>query len=343
MSPPELLGGAMLAALVLYALLGGADYGAGVLDLLAAGPRREAQRALLERVLGPIWEANHVWLILVVVLLFSAFPPAFAAVSVGLFVPILLLLAGVVLRGAAFTFRAYDRPDPAVRVRWGLVFSAASALAPLALGIIVGAVAGGALRADGGAPLAWFAPFPLATGALALALFTLLAAAYAAAEAARAGDAALAEDFRARALWAGAAVFAAALAAALLSWREAPLVFAGLTARRWSPGLHLLTGAAALTAFGALWRRRYLLARGAAAAQAALIVLGWGAAQHPFLVAPALTLEAASAPRAVQVAVLWALAAGAVLLFPALYLLYRTFHGGRPFAVLDRPAGRRRA
>src|SRR3954466_6248314 len=102
------LGGVMVVALVIYVLMGGADFGGGVWDLLAAGPRRREQRALIEKALGPIWEANHVWLILVVVLLFAAFPPAFAAISIALHIPLTLFLVGVVFRGSAFTFRSYD-------------------------------------------------------------------------------------------------------------------------------------------------------------------------------------------------------------------------------------------
>jgi cytochrome d ubiquinol oxidase subunit II len=333
-TPADLLAGALLAALVLYALLGGADFGGGVWDLLAAGPRKAEQRRLVEDAIGPIWEANHVWLILAVVLLFTGFPAAFAALSIDLFLPLFLLLGGIVLRGAAFTFRTYDRPDPRVRVRWGLVFSISSIVAPLVLGTIVGAIASGRLVAAtrGRVPLAWLSPFPLATDLLATALFAFLAACYLAVEA----EGALREDFRRRALGAGVAVFAAALLAAVLSWREAPLVFAGLTRRGFSLPLHLATAAAAVTALGALLRRRVRLARAAAAVQAALIVAGWGASQYPYLVVPDVTLASAAAPDATIVPVLWALAAGAVLLFPALYLLFRVFKGERPFSVVDR-------
>jgi cytochrome d ubiquinol oxidase subunit II len=339
-TPADLLAGALLAALVLYVLLGGADFGGGVWDLLASGPRKAAQRALVERAIGPIWEANHVWLILAVVLLFTGFPAAFAALSIDLFVPLVVFLLGIVLRGAAFTFRTYDRPDPLVQVRWGLIFSMSSVIAPLVLGVIVGAVASGRLRADarGADPLAWLSPFPVAVGLLATALFAFLAAAYLAVEADTGpeADASLREDFRRRAIGAGVAVFLAAALAAVLSWREAPLVFAGLTRRGFSLPLHLATAAAALTAFGALLRRRVRLARAAAALQAALIVAGWGASQYPYLVVPDVTLASAAAPRATLVPVLWALAAGAVLLFPALYLLFRVFKGERPFSVVDR-------
>jgi cytochrome d ubiquinol oxidase subunit II len=163
----------------------------------------------------------------------------------------------------------------------------------------------------------------MAVGLFTAALFAFLAATYLTVEAE--GD--LREDFRRRAIVAGAAVFALALGAALLSWREAPVVFHGLTGRAWSWPLHLVTGVAALGAFGGLFLRRFRLARLAAAAQVALIVLGWGASQYPYLVVPDLTLAGAGAPRPTQVMLLWALGAGALILFPCLYLLMRIFKG----------------
>ncbi len=342
MTPADLLGAVILVALVAYALLGGADFGGGIWDLLASGPRRREQRALVERAIGPIWEANHVWLILVVVVLFTAFPMAFGAISTALFVPLVLLLVGIVLRGAAFTFRTYDRQDDPVQMRWGLVFSMSSVLAPLMLGIAVGALASGRLRVgpDGTAvsdALAAVSPFTIATGLFACALFAFLAASYLAVEAA--GP--LREDFRWRAIATGIAVFLGAVAAAALSRREAPVVFRGLTARGWSAPFHVATGAAALTAFAGLLVRRLRLARFAAALQVALIIVGWGASQYPYLVVPDVTLASASAPRSVQLLLLAALAAGATTLFPSLYLLFRVFKGERPFSVIERPPSRR--
>jgi cytochrome d ubiquinol oxidase subunit II len=333
----DLLAAVLLGALVAYALSAGADFGGGIWDLLASGPRRREQRALVERAIGPIWEANHVWLILVVVVLFTAFPPAFAAISTTLFGPLVLLLLGIVLRGAAFTFRAYDRPRDAVQERWGLVFSASSVLAPLVLGVVVGALASGRLRvAPDATPLAGagaaLSPFTITTGLFACALFAFLAATYLAVEAR--GE--LAEDFRRRALAAAAAVLLLAAAAAALSRSHAPLVFRGLTRRAWSMPLHLATAVTALTALAALVGRRFRLARAAAAAQVALIVAGWGASQYPHLVVPDVTIAGASAPRSVQIALLAALAVGALVLFPSLYLLFRVFKGDRPFAVVDR-------
>ena len=334
MTAADLLAGTILAALILYALLGGADFGGGIWDLLASGPRKKEQRAAIERALGPIWEANHVWLVLVVVLLFTGFPAAFAEVSIALFVPLVLLLVGIVLRGASFTFRAYDWPDDRVQARWGLVFSVSSVLAPLMLGVTVGAIASGRLRvaAQGAEPFAWLAPFPLAIGLFAATLFAFLAAAYLAVET----EGALREDFRRRAFAAGVAVLAMAVLAGALSWSEAPLVFHGLTRRGFSIPLHVATGAAAIGAFASLSTGRVRAARAAAAIEVALIVVGWGASQYPYAIVPDLTLASASAPRSVQVPLLWALAAGAIFLFPALYALFRIFKGERAFSVVDR-------
>jgi cytochrome d ubiquinol oxidase subunit II len=342
MTLADVLGAVMLASLVLYALLGGADFGGGIWDLLASGPRRAGQRRLVEDAIGPIWEANHVWLILVIVLLFTGFPRAFAAISIRLFVPLVILLVGIVLRGAAFTFRTYEHPEDRIQARWGLMFSMSSVLAPVTLGVVVGALASGRLAGSGESgrldPWAWVGPFPLAVGLFAAALFAYLAAAYLAVEAA--GP--LRDDFRRRAVAAGLAVFGCAALVLALAWREAPLVFEGLTRRGFTVPLHVATGAAAVTAFAALARGRVLLARAAAATQVALIVVGWGASQYPYLVVPDVTLANAAAPRATLVPVLWALAVGAVLLFPALYLLFRIFKGQRPFAVLDRSPDRHR-
>jgi len=319
---------AALLSLVAYALLGGADLGGGLWDLLASGPRRREQRDLVEHAIGPIWEANHVWLILVLVVLFTGFPAAFAAISTTLFVPLTVLLLGIVLRGAAFTFRAYGEAGDAVQRRWGLVFSAASVLAPLMLGATVGALASGQLRlgAEGeplGGPMAWLSPFSAATGLLALSLFGFLAAVYLTLEA----SGPLRDDFRRRAIGAGGATFVTALAAAALSLREAPLLFAGLTARPWSLPLHAATGLAALGAFWALFTGRFRAARLLAAAQVALIVLGWGASQYPYLVVPDVTLASAAAPPRTLALLLLALGLGALTLIPSLWLLFRVFKG----------------
>lgn len=325
--PSHLLALVMVAALVLYALMGGADFGGGVWDLLASGPRRAAQRALIEKAIGPIWEANHVWLILVVVLLFGAFPPAFSAISIALHVPLTLFLIGVVFRGSAFTFRAFDTRGDRVQKRWGLLFSLASVIAPVLLGMMVGALASGRVRVENGSVTSsffttWLGLFPLLVGLFALGLFAFLAAVYLANEA---DSPELAGDFRTRALVTGVVVGALALATFLASFGGAPLVRAGLTNRPWTWPLHAGTAAAALTALGALWQRRYPLARAAAIAQAGMILLGWAASQYPYFVVPDITLASAAANPRTQKLVLVALGAGSVLLLPSLFVLFRIF------------------
>ena len=328
MSTELLLAMAVLVALIAYALLGGADFGGGIWNILASGPRRKAQRDLIEGAIGPIWEANHVWLILVIVVLFTGFPLAFAAISTTLFIPLTLVLFGIVMRGAAFTFRAYDEARDEVQARWGLAFSVSSVITPLLLGAMVGALASGRLRlAPDGTPLsnsmAWLSPFTVATGILTASLFAFLAAIYLAVEAK--GE--LVEDFRRRAIWAGGLVFVAALVSLGLCWRESPVIFSGLTGRWWSVPILLATGGAALGAFLGLLRHRFVAARILAAAEAALLITGWAAAQLPYLVVPDVMLVNAAAPVPTQVALLVALGIGALTLVPSLWLLFRVFKG----------------
>jgi cytochrome bd ubiquinol oxidase subunit II len=327
MTPEIVLGFVMMGALSLYVLLGGADFGGGVWDLLAFGPRRREQRALIANVIGPIWEANHVWLILTVVVLFAAFPAAFAAISIALHVPLTLFLVGVVFRGSAFTFRAYDARGDRVQRRWGLVFSLASLIAPILLGMIVGAIASGRIRYVNGAVVSgffatWCNPFSLVVGLFALSLFAFLAATYLANDA---PTVALAEDFRARALLSGAVVGVCALLSFGLSFDGAPLIREGLTEHPWTWPLHLVTAVSAATAFWALFRRRFRIARVAVAIQTTMILLGWAASQYPYLVVPDLTLHDAAANPRTQQLLLWALAVGSVVLFPSLFVLFRVF------------------
>lgn len=325
------IAGAVMVSLTLYTLGAGADFGGGVWDLLSSGPRARAQRELIAHAIGPIWEANHVWLILAVVLLFVCFPAAWAALSTALHIPLTLMLLGIVLRGSAFTFRSYDDESDAVQRRWGRVFAVASVLTPLMLGVCVGAVAAGAVqvrggRVAGGFVRPWLAPFPLAVGALALVLFAFLAAVYLTLES---RDVALREDFRRRALAAGFATGALAFVTLALARDGAPLVWEGLVGRHWSLPLHLATAVAAIGALAALWVRRFAWARRLAVLQVILVLWGWGVAQFPYLLPPDLTFAAAAAPPAVLRAVLAALAVGGVILVPSLWALYRVFKSSR--------------
>ncbi len=324
---PTLLSGAMLASLVFYALLGGADFGGGFWDLLSRGPRATAQRRLIAHAIGPVWETNHVWLVVAVVVLFTAFPRAFAVVSTALFVPVTLLLAGIVLRGAGFAFHSYRlHEDGAEPGRWGTVFAAASLLTPILLGVTIGAMSSGKIRTDTllftGDTSPWLAAFPVSVGLLTLAAFSYVAAAYLVLES---PDLALQDDFRARAMWSAAATALLSVAVPALARSGAPEFYRALTGSEWSVPLVVLTGTAALGAYVALRLRVYALARACAALQTALVILGWGLSQFPCLVRPDLTVYDAAAPAATLRLMIYALAAGAVFLFPSVFVLFRVF------------------
>ncbi len=323
--------GLLVLALVAYATTGGADFGGGVWDLLASGPRRREQRALIEHAIAPVWEANHVWLIFAAVVLFTAFPAAYAAASIALHIPLVGLLLGVVLRGSAFVFRQYGG-EPA-RV-WGRVFAVASVITPVLLGVIAGALTSGQIvttitreaRFVDVYVAPWLQPFPFAVGLLALLLFAFLAAVYLAWEA---DDAALAEDFRRRALGTAIALGPVALATGMLAARGAPAFADRFLHSAWTWPLHVATAAAAITAIGALLRRRFGVARVAAFLQVSLILAGWAAGQYPYLIAPSLTIDNAQAPAATLALVLPVMAGGMGLLAPSLYWLFRVFKHGR--------------
>ncbi len=332
MPPLELmLAGVIGAALLLYLLFGGADFGGGVWDLLAAGPRKRAQRALIEDAIGPVWEVNHVWLIFVVVLLFSGFPRAFAAISVALHVPLTAFLLGVVFRGSAFTFRAYDSRSDSVQRRWGRLFSWASVISPVLLGMSVGALASGRIRVDGrvvsgGFFQPWLTPFAFSTGLLALTMVALLAAVYLSHET---RDAELGDDFRFRALLcAGVLVLLSAVTFAL-SAAGAPVVYARLIGHRWAWPLFVGTALAGLGTFWSLLGGRSGWSRPLAAAWVSGIALGWMASQYPHWVVPDVTLTNAAARPATLELLLYVVAAGSVLLAPSLAALFRIFKAGR--------------
>jgi cytochrome bd ubiquinol oxidase subunit II len=310
----------MLAALTLYALLGGADYGGGVWDLLASGPRKQAQRDLIAHAIGPVWEANHVWLILVVVVLFTAFPGAFFVVMTRLHLPISLMLVGIVLRGSAFTFRAYDLFPGADR-RWNHRFSIPSAITPILLGAIVGSIATGRLELAGGTTL-WLTPFPLAVGFLTLSLFSYLAAVYLTVEA---GEADLADDFRTRAIASSLASGALAYLVFALAKGEAPLIVQGLYQEAWGWPIRVATGALAFVVLACLWYRWYRMARAGAMVQVVLVLVGCGLALNPYLVPPERTIENSAAPAITLKLMLGALSAGAFILFPSIFTLYLIF------------------
>lgn len=325
--PASLSAGCILASLVLYALFGGADFGGGVWDLLARDPRAANRRRLIAGAIGPVWETNHIWLIVAIVILFTAFPRAFAVVCTALFVPLTIVLAGIVLRGAAFAFHAYRLHEERGAGRWGAVFASASLVTPVFLGVVFGAISSGRIRAT--EPLAftgdatsWLSPFPISVGFLALASFAFLAAVYLILET---EDPGLREEFRRDSFRSAAALVILSGLTLALAAVDAVEFFRAFTGRIWSIPLVAADIAAAAGAIASLARRRYPLARACAAAQVSLLLIGWGMAQYPYLVRPDVTvLSAAASPRTLRF-LLAALAAGALFLFPAIFFLLRVF------------------
>ncbi|HEY6560518.1 MAG TPA: cytochrome d ubiquinol oxidase subunit II [Polyangiaceae bacterium] len=312
--------------LVVYAITGGADLGAGLWSLLARGPRAEAQQRAVRTAIAPIWEANHVWLIFVIVLMFSAFSRAFGALATALHIPLALALVGIVFRGSAYAFRSYGIQSAAAGQRWERVFAWSSLITPLFLGMVLAGVASGEIRISQGVVTSgffagWTSPFAWAVGCFAVALFAMLSAAYLAAE--NTGE--LARDFTRRALtMQGIAAALAALTLAL-SARYAPLLYANLAHSAWTWPIQLLTAAFALASILLLLRGSTRAARYAAAAQVACVVVGFGLAMDRHFILPDMTLSRASTNPAIMPALATALGVGSLLLVPALVYLYRVF------------------
>lgn len=324
---PFILSLVIAASLVFYALSGGADYGGGMWDLLAFGPRARRQREAIEDTISPIWEANHVWLILVVTVLFTAFPAAFGVLMTALHIPLTLVLLGIVFRGSAFVFRKYDARDDHTHRRWSQVFGISSFLTPFFLGLCLGAVASGDIRVEDGVVTTgffagWTSAFAVGCGLFAQGLFAFLAATYL--TVAASDDLELTEDFRRRALFSGLALAPAAALVYGLAVSGAPSIFEGLTSW-WAPWLLAATSVCAVGALWMLWRRHFRAARLFAAGQAALILIGWFIAQYPYLIVPDVTTYASAAAGDTLRILTWTLAIGALLLFPSFAYLFYVF------------------
>jgi cytochrome d ubiquinol oxidase subunit II len=312
-----------LATLVLYAVFGGADFGGGVWDLLAWGPRRAAQRAAITAAIGPVWESNHVWLIFAVVILFTCFPPAFADIATGLNAPLCFALLGIVMRGSAFVFRNYATDSPALVGVWTATFGIASLITPFWFGDAIGALATGRY--------AWLSPFALSTGVFAVAVCAQIAAIFLVREV---DDSALREDFRRNGIAATLAVWIVGLLPTAIAYRQEPALFAAFFA----PAALTSVGCAiglGLVVMVALARRRSLVARIAVGCEALAILIGWFGAQAPALVPGRYTYTQAASSDAMIVAFLIASLVGAILLVPSLLLLFAVFKGPREGQVPD--------
>lgn len=329
---------ALLGALTIYAIAGGADYGGGTLNLTALGPRAAEQQELIDHAIGPIWESDHVWLILVVVILFYGFPPVYTTIMTSLFLPVILMLVGIVFRGAAFSFRSYGGGSRRAQRAWSRLFAVASLITPFLIGDIIGAIASGRVpenpRVLGDFVISWTTPFCISVGIFTVLLFSFLAATYATLEEA---NPEVIDDFRLRAIILSLISGVMAAEVLLVSRRGAPVIWTGLTTRPWTWPLIWLASGSALAALYCLWRRRFGWARLFAAGQVVLIVWGWAFAQFPVMVEPSLTIYNASAPQITIRLLAIALGAGMAILLPSMgYLLYTFKRHGRRLAFPTR-------
>ncbi len=306
-----------------YALFGGADFGGGFWDLVAGWDDKGARpRELIQRSLTPVWEANHVWLIFVLVVLWTAFPSAFSAIFTTLYVPITLAAFGIVLRGSGFAFR---KSIVGLRERRfaGATFALSSVVTPFFMGTVVGAIAAGHVPAggDGDAFSSWIQPLPLLIGAMFVATGAYLSAVFLVGDAGRQGDQDLRSYFERRALGAGAVAGAFAVAGLFALHSEARYVFDRLV----DQGLPLVivSGLCGLGLLAVLLRGgNRLLLRPLAAGAVTAVVWGWGVAQFPYLLPTNLRIDQAAAPDATMDVVFVVFAIAAAVVLPSLGLLY---------------------
>jgi cytochrome d ubiquinol oxidase subunit II len=335
MSSAEVIAGILWLSLTAYAVLAGADFGGGVWDLFASGPRAADQRSAVAEAMGPVWEANHVWLIFMITGLFTAFPITFGALGLALYLPFTLATVGIVLRGASFAFRAHGRNAVGPLSPWGAVFGVASLVTPFFLGTAAAAVATGSIHAPAGQLVTdflegWTTPLAVVIGLFAVSICAYLAATYLMVE--NENRPALLADFRRRAIAAAIVSGLLALISIAVSTIEGSQLLGSLTGRGLPLFvLALLNGPLALWA---VWRSRPRIARVAVVAQVVLVLWAWAVGQWPYLVPPDLTISGTAAPSATLTAMLVVIGVGGVLLVPSLWLLFRVF---KPGTQLTRP------
>ena len=319
-----------LQGVALYAVLAGADFGAGIWQLLAGrGERARRIREHAHNSMAPVWEANHVWLIFVLVVVWTGYPVAFASMASTLAVALTAAGLGIVLRGVAYALRS-GSSGPAELRAVDTMTAVGSVMAPFALAAAAGAIASQRVpvgNAAGDLWSSWLNPTSIMAGVLALLSSAYLAAVYLAADARRAGDEEMAATFRVRALASGSIAGVAAIAGAVVVRADARWIFDRLvdTPAVLSVAVSLLAGAATLVLV-ARWRLDG--ARVSAAVAVAAVVGGWALAQNPVLL-PGLTVREAAAPDNVLVLLVVSILAGGLILFPSLGLLFRLVLRGR--------------
>jgi cytochrome d ubiquinol oxidase subunit II len=322
-STADAVAGVLWVGVTLYVVFGGADFGAGFWSLFAGkGERGKRVRALIDWAIGPVWEANHVWLIFVLVVLWAAFATAFEAIFSTLFIPLSLAAFGIVLRGSGF---AFHRVAPGARERRvaQALFGLSSLLTPFFLGTVAGALASGRVplgNAKGDPLTSWLNAVSLLTGALFVAVGAYLAAVFLVSDARRAGNAELERYFSLRAVGAAVVTGAIAVAGIFVYHADARYIYDGLAAE----GLPLVI-LSAVCGLGVLVLLRRGAQRGArvlAVGAVTAVVWGWGVAQYPYLLPKTLTISAGAANAATLKEVLIVFGVAVVLVIPSLGLLY---------------------
>jgi cytochrome d ubiquinol oxidase subunit II len=320
----------IFVGLALYTVLGGADFGAGFWQLFAGrGARGEHVREYAHKSIGPVWEANHVWLIFVITVFWTAYPEAFASIASTLAIPLFIALIGIVARGAAYALR-----EGAANAREAGVidttFSLSSILTPFALGAAIGAIATDRVpvgNAAGDMVSSWTSATSIFIGLLAVATSAYLAAVYLAADAHRDGETELEREFRARALGSGVVAGAIALAGIFVVEHDSHRLFHSLLTGRALAAV-IVSVLAGIATLALVYRRRFEPARYSAAVAVAAILAGWALSRWPELL-PGLTVRQAAAGHDTLVALVVSVIAGAIVVFPALAVLFRlTLRGG---------------
>jgi cytochrome bd ubiquinol oxidase subunit II len=326
-----ILAAALGVSILLFALAGGADFGAGLWSLFARGGQRAREQGqLIERAIGPIWEANELWVVVSTVILWSAFPPAFAAYGTALFIPFVLAIAGILLRGAFLAFRIEAQEEaPGAYRFFGEVFGSMSIITPFFLGTAAGAIASGRLRLDenelpvDGYFQPWLGPFPIIVGLLGVATCAYLAAIYLTIEAS--DNEPLQEDFRFRGIIAGVALGVLGVIAMPITRADAPYMWEGLYPGGLGSILMLVAAFSLVVSLVLIFLRRYWFARVAAIVQVVAVFCAWAVAQYPYLLVPDITIQDAASPRPVLVAMSILIVAYVVVLGPSLWFLFRLF------------------
>ncbi len=325
-SLPYILLSVLWFALIVYAVFGGADFGAGIWEIFVSGPMAREQHGLIDNALGPVWEVNHVWLVFLVVGLFSGFPSAFATLVAVLFFPLTLALIGTVLRGSAFIFRTHGVERTANI--WNRVFSVSSIITPFCLGAAAATVAEGDIQNFG--PKApsdlgslWLTPFAITVGVLSLALCATIAAIFLTVEATNQNKPHLVSMFRRRGLISGAVTAVLGAVALYEATYAAPVLWQGMLNH--AIPLVIATMLIGIGAAGALYFGYYRISRAFIIAEAAFMLGSWGVSQIPYIIPPKLTVDAAASTPSTQLLMLIGIIIGMIIIIPSILLLFYLF------------------